>query len=99
MSRVFGDRAAELPGASLRPLTGHTMGSVGAIDSIACLLAIEEGLVPATRDHRELDPGLPGPLRILRRALRGPVRVALNTVSGFGGANAALVIRRWEGST
>lgn len=96
MGRVFGDRVTQVPATSLRPVTGHTLGSAGAVDSVACLIAIQEGFVPPTANHGELDPNLPNPLRIVSEVLRGPVEVALNTCSGFAGSNAAVVFRRWR---
>lgn len=97
MGRVFGARVREVPAASLRPVTGHTMGSAGSIDSVACVLAITEGFVPPTANHRSLDPNLPAPLRILTECLRGPVRLALNTSSGFAGSNATVVFKALGG--
>jgi len=96
MRRVFGERAAQVSSASLRPVTGHTLGSVGAIDSIACIFAIGHATAPPTANHRSLDATLASPLKIFRRARRMPVRIALNTSSGFGGANAAVLFRAWR---
>lgn len=93
MGRVFGERAAQVPAFSLRPITGHTMGSAGAVDTIACILGIEEGFVPPTLHHTELDPALAAPLNVVTEPLRAPVRVALNTSSGFAGSNASVVLR------
>jgi 3-oxoacyl-[acyl-carrier-protein] synthase II len=96
LGRVFGRRACCIPATSLRPVVGHTLGSAGAVDSVACVLAITEGTIPPTANHRRLDPELAAPLRIVRQPLVTPVRVALNTSSGFGGVNAAVVFKRWQ---
>ncbi len=98
MGRIFGERVREVPATSLRPVTGHTMGSAGSIDTVACVLAIEHGFVPPTPHHNELDPGLAAPVRIVTERLAGPVEVALNTSSGFAGSNASVVLRRWDRS-
>jgi len=96
MARVFGPRVTEIPATSLRPVTGHTLGSASAVDAIACVLALTGGFIPPTPNHRRLDSGLPSPLRVVRELLRLPLRTALSTSSGFGGANSAVVLRRWD---
>lgn len=94
--RVFGDSTRDIPVASLRPVTGHCLGSAGAVDSIACVLAIQEDFVPPTPNHDELDPALPALLKILREVQPQKVRAAINTSSGFAGANAALLFTPWD---
>jgi 3-oxoacyl-[acyl-carrier-protein] synthase II len=96
MARVFRLRTSDVPATSLRPITGHTFASASAVDAIACVLAIGGGFIPPTANHRRLDPTLPSPLRIVRELLRAPVRTVLTTSSGFGGVNAAILLRSWE---
>jgi 3-oxoacyl-[acyl-carrier-protein] synthase II len=96
LRRIFGDRQRELPASSLRPVTGHTLGGVGALDTVASVLAVARGFVPPTGRPGDRDPNLHPPIHLTRTLLRMPIRVALNTSSGFGGVNAALVVRRWE---
>jgi 3-oxoacyl-[acyl-carrier-protein] synthase II len=95
LGEVFAARAAPLPVASFRPTTGHTLGSVGAVDALACVLAIERGVRPPTGGP-DVAAALPPPCRLARAAAPGPIRVALKSSSGFGGVNAALVLRRPE---
>lgn len=96
MGRVFGDRVEEVPATSLRPVAGHSLGSAGAVDSVACVVALNRDFVPPTPHHEELDPSLPSPLKIVTEILHGPVRVVLNTSSGFAGSNASVIFRKWE---
>jgi 3-oxoacyl-[acyl-carrier-protein] synthase II len=98
MTALFGDRPRGLPAASLRPVTGHSLGSAGAVDAIACVLALSGGRVFPTPAG---DPAsiLPPSVRLERNARDAPLRVAVNTSSGFGGVNAAIVLRRWEGAS
>ena len=71
---------------------GHTLGAAGAIESLVCFDAIERGVLPATAGEGALDPNAPA--RILGVGEAGAPRVALKLASAFGGANAALVLRR-----
>ena len=97
LRQVFAGRRRPLPATSLRPVTGHTLGGVGALDTVACVLAVERGIVPPTGRPGDRVPDLPPPVHLVRAPLKTPIRVALNTSSGFGGVNAALVVRRWGG--
>jgi len=97
LREVFGARHAELPVATLRPLTGHTLGSAGAVDAVACVLALQRGRILPTATAGEGETALAPPARLQGTARRANLRVALKTSSGFGGVNAALVVRRWEG--
>lgn len=97
MGRVFGDRSAEVPAFSLRPVTGHPLAAAGAVDTVACLVCIQRGVTPPTANFQELDPDLPAPVGIRTEADHRPVKVALNTSSGFAGSNASVVLKAWEG--
>jgi 3-oxoacyl-[acyl-carrier-protein] synthase II len=99
MGRIFGERVSEVPATSLRPVTGHTLGSAGSVDSIACVVALNRDFVPPTPNHQELDPALPSPIRVITEVLRGPIEVALNTSSGFAGSNASVIFRKWSART
>ena len=88
----LGARAARVPISSVKGALGHAFGAAGAIEAVVCLLAIRDGLVPPTANLEEPDPEcdldfVPG------RARRVTVRTALTVSAGFGGQNAALVIR------
>jgi 3-oxoacyl-[acyl-carrier-protein] synthase II len=97
LQSAFSARHSELPAASLRPVTGHTLGSAGAVDAVACVLAVQHGVVPPTGGPAgNGETALPAPARLRGTALSAPVRAAIKVSSGFGGMNAALVVRRWE---
>jgi 3-oxoacyl-(acyl-carrier-protein) synthase len=81
-----------VPISSVKGALGHAFGAAGAIEAVVCLLAIRDGVVPPTANLEEPDPEcdldfVPG------RARRVAVRTALTVSAGFGGQNAALVIR------
>jgi len=92
IKRLFGPRAKEIPVSSTKSQIGHLLGAAGAAEIGAILFAFSEGLVPATVTWRNRDPecdldyvpGTPRP---------GKVRVALKNSFGFGGQNAALLLR------
>jgi 3-oxoacyl-[acyl-carrier-protein] synthase II len=73
------------------------LGAAGAIEAIACLLALEEGIVPPTINHftddDELDPRLN---LTFNKAQKKNVKVALSNTFGFGGHNASVIIRKVE---
>jgi 3-oxoacyl-[acyl-carrier-protein] synthase II len=74
---------------------GHTFGAAGAIESIMCILALRDGVLPPTINYRDPDPEcdldyVPNAARHRR------VRVAMNNAYGFGGYNSSIVFRKWE---
>lgn len=74
--------------SSSKGWTGHTLGAAGIVESVVCLLALEQGLVPGTLNTSELDP-VCGPQIIIENRER-PVRVVLSNSFGFGGNNCCL---------
>ncbi|HEY8088914.1 MAG TPA: beta-ketoacyl synthase N-terminal-like domain-containing protein [Polyangiaceae bacterium] len=69
---------------------GHTLGAAGALEALACVDAIERGVLPAAAGDGPLDPEAPA--RLLDRAVAATPRTALKLACAFGGANAALVL-------
>lgn len=95
LKRVFGERASEVPCSSTKSMTGHLLGAAGAVEVIACLCAIRDGVVPPTMNLENPDPQcdldyVPGTAREL------PVGVAMTNSFGFGGHNATLILRAWS---
>ena len=93
---VFGERAYGIPISSTKSMIGHTLGASGAIESVACLKAIETGIVPPTINYETPDEQcdldyVPNESRSV-----GKVRAVLKNSFGFGGQNACLVFRRME---
>jgi 3-oxoacyl-[acyl-carrier-protein] synthase II len=91
IKRALGPAARTVPVSSTKSYTGHLIGAAGAIETIFCLKAIRDGLIPATRNLLDPDPAcdldyVPNDHRPAR------LRRVLNLSFGFGGANAALVI-------
>jgi len=95
LHRVFGDHARNLAVSSTKSMMGHTLGAAGALESIVCVLATREGVVPPTINYENPDPAcdldcVPNVARAM------PVRAALNNSFGFGGQNAVVAVRRHE---
>lgn len=95
IQKVFGDHAYKLNISSTKSMTGHLLGAAGAIESIACLMAINESVVPPTINHFEDDPGLDPKLNLtFNQAQNREVKVALSNTFGFGGHNFSVIFRK-----
>lgn len=90
---VFGERIDQLPVSSIKGAIGHLLGVAGAIESIACLLALDEGWLPPTLHCEHPESFAPRDL-VFAHARQEQVEVALSNSFGFGGHNAALLWRR-----
>ena len=76
-------------------MTGHLLSAAGAIESIACLLALKNGVIPPTTNYENPDPDCDLNY-IPNEACQANVRYALNNSFGFGGHNVALVFGRFD---
>ncbi len=95
IQQVFGDHAPKMNISSTKSMTGHLLGAAGAIEVIACLLAINEGIVPPTINHFTDDEGLDPSLNLtFNKAQKRTVNVALSNTFGFGGHNASIIIKK-----
>lgn len=91
---VFGEHAKRLVISSTKPITGHMMGSAGAIETAICALAIHHGQIPPTINLCAPEKGCD--LNYTpNTSLHYPIRYAINLNSGFGGKNACLILRRY----
>jgi len=93
---VFGTHAERLPISSTKSMHGHTLGAAGAVEAVAALLALEEGVLPPTANYNERDPEcdldvVPNQSRSLGN---GAVECVLSSSFAFGGLNAVLAFRR-----
>jgi len=94
--RVFGTRARDVPGSSLKSLIGHPQGASGAAGVATALLAMRDGFLPPTINHDEPDPECDLDI-VANRGRPAEVRTALCNCIGFGSKNSALVLRTVEG--
>lgn len=94
---AFGEHAAQLAVSSTKSMTGHMLGAAGAVEAIICMKALEEGLIPPTANYRVADPECDLDY-VTEGARRAPeLRYALSNAFGFGGHNASLCFRKYEG--
>ena len=98
IKRVFGENAYHIPISSTKSMIGHALGASGAIESVACLKAIETGIIPPTINYETPDPTcdldyVPNQARKVEK-----VRCVLKNSFGFGGQNACLVFKAYENS-
>jgi 3-oxoacyl-[acyl-carrier-protein] synthase II len=94
LQRWAGERLATLPVSSTKASIGHLLGAAGAVEALVCLMALREQWLPPETTLREPDPLCRFP--IVREPTDAAIKVALSNSFGFGGANATLILRRWE---
>ena len=91
--KALGDRAEDAYVSSTKSMTGHMLGAAGAIEALACLLALEEGIIPPTINLKEQDPACD--LNCCpNAAVKAEITLALSNSLGFGGHNACLAFRK-----
>lgn len=93
---VFGERAYKLNISSTKSMTGHCLGAAGVIEAIACIKSIVHGIVPPTINHFTDDPDLDHNLNFtFNKAQERTVNAALSNTFGFGGHNAAVIVKKF----
>lgn len=95
LKTVFGDHTRKLVVSSTKSMTGHLLGASGAIEAIACILAIRDNTVPPTINYEKPDPECDLDY-VPNEARNVNVSVCMNNSFGFGGHNAVLVIREFQ---
>ncbi len=95
VTHLFGATPEKLIISATKSMTGHLLGAAGAIEAIACLMSIQESVIPPTINTVNLDPAIPAGLSILLgEAMDHPVKVAMSNTFGFGGHNGIVVFRK-----
>ncbi len=95
LKRAFGDHAYKLSVSSTKGTTGHGLGAAGGFETIACVHAIKNNLVPPTINYETPDPNCDLDITP-NKARERRIDVAVNTNLGFGGHNGAIVLKRCE---
>jgi len=98
VQKVFGEHAYNLNISSTKSMTGHLLGAAGAVEALACIMAIHEGVVPPTINHftddEEFDPKLNF---TFNKAQKRDVEAALSNTFGFGGHNVSVILKKYHG--
>ncbi len=94
--RLFGDAIANVSMSSTKSAIGHLLGGAGAVETIFCILALRDQIVPPTLNLDNPSDSCEGVDLVPYTAKKRTVRAALNNSFGFGGTNASLVVRRLE---
>ncbi len=96
IEKLFGEHAKNININSTKSMTGHLLGAAGAIESIATILAVYNGIVPPTINHFTDDPEIPQLNFTFGKAQKREIKGALNNTFGFGGHNASLAFKKYE---
>ncbi|MBA4054532.1 MAG: beta-ketoacyl-[acyl-carrier-protein] synthase II, partial [Marivirga sp.] len=97
IQKVFGDHAFKMNISSTKSMTGHLLGAAGAIESIACLMAINHSIIPPTINHFTDDPELDPNLNLtFSTAQERNVNIALCNTFGFGGHNFSIIFKKFS---
>jgi len=96
MKRLFGERARKVAVSSTKSMTGHLLGGAGGLEAGISVLALRDQTLPPTINYENPDPACDLDY-IPNQARKAKVRYALSNSFGFGGTNAALLFKRWEG--
>jgi 3-oxoacyl-[acyl-carrier-protein] synthase II len=94
---VFGDHAYKLNISSTKSMTGHCLGAAGALEALACILAVTKDIIPPTINHFTDDPDLDPSLNFtFNKAQHRTVNAALSNTFGFGGHNASVIVKKYK---
>jgi 3-oxoacyl-[acyl-carrier-protein] synthase II len=91
--KLFGNAIANVSMSSTKSAIGHLLGGAGAVESIFCILALRDQIVPPTLNLDNPSEGVEGVDLVPHVAKKRQVRAVLNNSFGFGGTNASLVMR------
>jgi 3-oxoacyl-[acyl-carrier-protein] synthase II len=96
LKRVFGENAKAVPVSSTKSMTGHLLGGAGGLEAGISVLALRDQILPPTINYENPDPACDLDY-VPNQARKAEVRYALSNSFGFGGTNASLLFKHWEG--
>ena len=92
---TFGEHSYKINISSTKSMTGHLLGAAAAVEGLACIMAINEGIIPPTINNFELDKNIDHKLNLtLNKAQKREVNVALSNTFGFGGHNSSVIFKK-----
>ena len=96
IKKLFGDHAKNISLNSTKSMTGHLLGGTGAVEAIATIMALRDGIVPPTINHFEDDPQIDPELDFtFNKARQRELRYAMSNAFGFGGQNTSLLFKKY----
>ena len=94
---VFGPHAYNLNISSTKSMTGHCLGAAGALEALACIMAVTQDIVPPTINHFTDDPDLDPNLNFtFHTPQQKTIRAAISNTFGFGGHNASVIVKKYS---
>ena len=97
ISEIFGEHAPNININSTKSMTGHLLGASGAIEAISVILSMQNGLVPPTINHKNIDENIDQNLNLtLNKAQKKDVNIAMSNTFGFGGHNACVLFKKLD---
>ena len=95
IKQCFGDHAYKMSISATKSMTGHLLGAAGAVESITCILAIRDGIIPPTINHFTDDPEIDSKMDFtFNVAKERKIKTALSNTFGFGGHNATVIFKK-----
>jgi 3-oxoacyl-[acyl-carrier-protein] synthase II len=95
LKAAFGEHAKKLAVSSTKSMLGHMLGAAGAVEAAVTALSLHEAIIPPTINYETPDPACDLDY-VPNEPRKQPVRAALSNSLGFGGINAALVLKRFQ---
>ena len=97
IQKVFGEHAYNISINSTKSMTGHLLGGAGAVEAIATILALKNGIIPPTINHFDDDPQIDPKLDfVFNKARQRDIHYGLSNSFGFGGQNATVIFKKFE---
>ena len=94
---LFGDHAFDLNISSTKSMTGHLLGAAGVVESIACIMAVKNNVIPPTINHFERDERIDSRLKLtFNESQERNVNFAISNTFGFGGHNASTLFKKYN---
>lgn len=98
IAAVFGDHAFKMNISATKSMTGHLLGAAGALEAMATVLAVKNDIIPPTINHFDDDPEVDPRFNLtFNKAQHRTVNAAISNTFGFGGHNAAVIVKKYKG--
>ena len=97
IDHIFGDQAPNININSTKSMTGHLLGAAGAVEAISVILSLNNGIVPPTINHQNIDENINPKLNLtLNKPQKRDSKIGMSNTFGFGGHNACVLFKKWD---